>query len=329
MSNFSFASIGVLLILPLPLLVRLLLPREDMQQMNALRVPFYAAINKALQTSTKQRQVMQWWRYLLVILAWIALVIALAGPRWVGEPMVSPQQGRNIMMALDISDSMRVPDMEWLNRRVNRLVVVKQVAEQFIKQRQGDRIGLILFGSKAYLQTPLTFDLATTNNMLEDATIGLAGPRTAMGDAIALAVKRLQQVKGERVLILLTDGASNAGVITPEDAAQLAQQTNIKIYTIGIGSNRVVMSGVFGQQVVSAASDLDEDTLRKISDLTGGLFFRAADARELEKVYQQIDQLEPVAQEKKTLRPITELYYWPLAFAILMVVLLFVRVGRR
>ena len=204
-------------------------------------------------------------------------------------------------------------------RRVTRLQVVKKAADQFVEKRKGDRIGLILFGSRAYLQTPLTFDRQTVIDMLNDATIGLAGIETAIGDAIGLAIKRLREYPVEsRVLILLTDGSNNAGSVKPIPAAKLAAKEKIRIYTIGLGAERMVVASIFGNQVVNPSQDLDESSLKEVAKLTGGLYFRARNTQELEKIYQSLDKLEPISEDTIVFRPKKPLYPWPLALMLLL-----------
>jgi Ca-activated chloride channel family protein len=191
--------------------------------------------------------------------------------------------------------------------------VVKSTARQFIHQRIGDRLGLILFGSQAYLQTPLTFDHQTVLHMLNDTTVGLAGKHTAIGNALGLAIKQLKSRKGQsQVIVLLTDGSNNAGQIKPIQAAKMAAKLGIKIYTIGIGANRLVVNGIFGSQVVNPSASLDEQSLKHIANLTGGVFFRAQNTQDLRKVYRQLNQLEPIKGKQTKLRSITPLYPWPL-----------------
>jgi Ca-activated chloride channel homolog len=319
---FSFAWPWIFLCLPLPFLIHRFIPRATGHQNRALMVPFLSRIEALQQSQSSGNgwQQTHWW---LSYIAWVLLVVAAANPQWLGKPIALPQQGRSIMLALDISGSMRIPDMQLHGQLVNRLQTVKQVATQFIEGRRGDRLGLILFGSRAYLQTPLTFDRKTVHKMLDDATIGLAGQYTAIGDAIGLAIKRLIDTKNKsRVLILLTDGANNRGSLLPLSAAKIAKKDHIKIYTIGIGANRLMVPGIFGPQMVNPSSDLDDTTLRKIASLTGGLFFRATDAKALQKIYQTIDKLEPVASSKQVMRPVTALFYWPLGLAFLIILIL-------
>ena len=209
---------------------------------------------------------------------------------------------------------------------VARVTAVKQVVGDFIERRRGDRVGLILFGSNAYVQAPLTFDTTTVKRFLREAQLGFAGRETAIGDAIGLAVKRLRQLRerpaDSRVLILLTDGANNAGEVQPLDAAKLAADNDVKIHTIGIGSDKMVMPGLFGSsfgsQVVNPSRDLDEESLRRIAELTGGNYFRARDPAELVNIYQLLDAMEPVEQEAQSYRPQKSLFHLPLSVAFLL-----------
>jgi len=204
----------------------------------------------------------------------------------------------------------------------DRLTAVKAVAGNFIEHRKGDRLGLILFGDQAYLQTPLTFDRETVRTLLNEAAIGLAGKSTAIGDAIGLAVKRLRERPAEnRVLILLTDGANTSGSVDPLKAADLAAREGVRIYTIGVGADEMLVRGFFGTQRVPS-NELDEATLTAIAQKTGGQYFRARDIESLQKIYALLDKLEPVSQDEETFRPIHELYAWPLSGALLLTALL-------
>ncbi|KTD52115.1 hypothetical protein Lqui_0959 [Legionella quinlivanii] len=317
---FEIASPWVFLLLGLPLILWFLIPRASSSLPAALQVPFYQsmrAIAEQDQPVLSKKSGLGFW-----FLVWALLVLAAAGPRWVGEPLPLEREGRNIMMVLDLSGSMELNDMLMNGRPVSRLAVVKHAAEQFVKERAGDRIGLILFGSQAYLQTPLTYDRHSVLLRIEDATVGLAGKTTSIGDALGLAVKRLQDVpKSSRVVILLTDGANNSGVLLPLKAAELAKSEQIKVYTIGLGSEAdpQMMSGPFIN--MGAGADLDEDTLKEIASITGGQYFRATDSSSLESIYQKINQLETVQQEHTTLRPQHEYYPWPLAFALALIMM--------
>lgn len=314
---FELASPWVLFFLPLPLLIWFFVPRAVLHLPAALRVPFFNAMLTIV--DNKKRRFAGHAEMGLFFLVWCLLLAAAAGPRWVGEPQPLSREGRNIMLALDLSGSMELPDMILNGHPVSRLAVVKRTAEQFVRERVGDRIGLILFGSRAYLQTPLTYDRQTVLTRLEDATVGLAGQTTSIGDALGLAVKRLQDVPAKgRMIILLTDGANNSGVLTPLKAAELAKLDNIKVYTIGLGSegDPRAMSGVFFN--MNASSDLDEETLKEVANITGGRYFRATDIQSLNAIYQTINQLETITQEQATIRPQQDYYPWPLALACLL-----------
>ena len=219
-----------LLLLPLPALVYFLLPA---QQQVALRVP--ALDDFRFGASTRIRMQPRRWQQWLSLLAWLLLVLAASRPQWLGETVEIPLSGRDLMLAVDLSDSMRTADFILEGEQVNRLQATRQVASRFIERRRGDRLGLILFGSQAYLQTPLTFDRATVATLLDEAVIGIAGRETAIGDAIGMALKRLQGREGEGVLILLTDGANTAGQVSPQKATELAAQQGLRIHTIGVG----------------------------------------------------------------------------------------------
>lgn len=309
-----------LLLLPLPLIIRLLLPAAASVKDAALRVPTLEYFN--LQSSITQQTVNTRWLLLLAVLAWCCLVIATARPQWLGERVDLPISGRDLMLAVDLSESMLEQDFELNGQLLNRLQAVKRVAGDFIQQREGDRIGLILFGENAYLQTPLTFDLKTVNTLLQEAAIGLAGKSTAIGDAIGLAIKRLRDKdKNSRVLILLTDGRNTAGEVEPLKAAKLAAEQGLKIYTIGIGA-KFVERQTFFNTIRRPNNEIDETTLTAIADKTGGKYFRAHDTAELKKIYALLNELEPVEVETKSFRPVTSLFYWPLTAAILIAALL-------
>lgn len=317
--SIEFAWLWALAALPLPLLVAWLWPAAAAPEEAALKLPFDGALaaTGAAKTGSPNRL-----RLVLASLAWVLLVIAAARPQYVGEAVQLPISGRDLMLAVDLSASMQSEDMTLAGREVSRLSAVKAVASEFIEHRRGDRLGLILFGDQAYLQTPLTFDRETLQRQLNEAAIGLAGKRTAIGDAIGLAVKRLRgQAQENRVLILLTDGDNTAGEVTPLKAAQLAKREHVRIYTIGIGAEKMLVQGFFGQQRV-ANTALDEASLKAIAAATGGRYFRARDTAELQKIYQLIDAIEPLSKDQQTFRPIDELYRWPLSGALLITLLL-------
>ncbi len=310
------------LLLPLPLLVYRFTTPADEQHLAALQVPFYQQVEQALPGDGPAHLTRNLWRKGLLIAVWLLLLLAASQPRWVGDPVSLPVTGRDLMMAVDLSGSMEIQDLELQGESVTRLDVIKNVVSDFVMQRKGDRLGLILFGTNAYLQTPLTFDLKTVQTLLNEATIGIAGEKTAIGDAIGLAVRHLRKrPEDQRILILLTDGANTAGEVSPDQAAELAKEEKVRIYTIGVGADEMIQPGIFGSSFgarrVNPSADLDEDMLTKIADKTGGRYFRARNTEELQQIYGLLNQLEPVEQSKETFRPVQSLYYWPLAAALL------------
>jgi Ca-activated chloride channel homolog len=313
----------VLITLPLPWFVwRFIPPAISIQQSSILHIPFFNEIEQCLEKHTKKYLKNTFWgnkRRVLALLIWIVLVLAASNPRWVGEPQYISQSGRDLMLAVDLSSSMSIPDMIIDHKQVERLDAIKAVANNFISHRTGDRIGLILFGSKAYLQTPLTYDLSTVKAMLNDASIGLAGNLTSIGDAIGLAIKHLSQSElGNRVLILLTDGSNNSGSIEPLEAARMAAQQHIRIYTIGVGSENPGRQGLMGLQKLIAKDQLDVATLQSIANETGGLFFQVTDIPSLQLAYKQLDQIEPVPSGHIIYTKKIDLYPWFLSLALIL-----------
>ena len=317
----------LLLLIPLPLLVRRLLPAANASQ-PTLRAPllarFVAQSERYASSGSANRSLLA---TLLLWLMWLMIVFACTRPMWVGDAVVLPAEARDLMLAVDLSGSMQEQDMQIEGNTANRLQVVKKVVGEFVERRQGDRLGLILFGSKAYLQTPLTFDRKTLNTLLQEAQIGFAGQETAIGDAIGIAVKRLQdRPSDQRVLILMTDGRNTTGVLDPMQGADVANKANVRIYTIGIGADTMQAGGIAGffSRTVNPSRDLDESTLQEIAALTGGRYFRARNPQEMAQIYQEIDNLEPIEQEGETIRPTQSLFHYPLALAFLLSMLLVV-----
>ncbi|MDX2418152.1 MAG: VWA domain-containing protein [Xanthomonadales bacterium] len=316
-TGFTIAWPWLLLLAPVPWLLRLLIPAAPSGDLQALRVPWFSAVAGG-KAGWMRRPLLA----LVAALVWLLLVIAASRPQWIGEVESLPVTGRDLLLAVDISGSMDTQDMVLNRSAVNRLKVVKKVAGEFIQRRHGDRVGLILFGSRAYLQTPLTFDTETTATLLDESEIGLAGRETAIGDAIGLAVKRLRDdAAADRVLVLLTDGANTSGEVQPLQAAGFAARDGLTVYTVGVGADEMMVQDFFGSRVVNPSADLDEDTLRAIADQTGGRYFRARDAESLEKIYEILDELEPVESDVETIRPVDELFYWPLGLSYALALL--------
>jgi Ca-activated chloride channel family protein len=308
------------LLAPLPWLVRRLAPAAN-SRLVAVRAPFYREWRQLSESQSVGSARSGLLAHVLLWLLWLSLLTAAARPTWIGEPIELPNSGRDLMIAVDISGSMRLEDMQVGKSMASRVEAVRQLGAQFISERSGDRVGLILFGSKAYVQSPLSFDTDTVKRFLSEARIGFAGEETAIGDAIGLAVKRLKERPAEsRVLILLTDGQDTASSVTPLDTARLAAELGIRIYTIGIGADSLTLPGLFGSSFgsrrVNPSAELDEQTLKEIAGLTGGEYFRARNPQELANIYQILDELEPVEQAATIYRPRQALGYLPLLAAL-------------
>ena len=311
----------MLALAPLPWLYRgWRKPANDEQA--ALLSPVYAQLAAQSESSPAVNR-HNWPALVLLSLIWLTCLVAASRPQWIGEAIALPTSGRDLLLAVDISGSMEVEDMEVRGQLIDRLSVVKAVVGDFVERRSGDRLGLILFGDHAYLQTPLTFDRLTLNTLLQEALIGFAGKGTAIGDAIGLGVKRLKdKTENSRVMILLTDGANTAGEVQPLKAAELAAAYGVKIYTIGVGADEILRRSLFGTRRINPSADLDETTLQAIAEQTGGQYFRARNPEQLAQIYATLDQLEPVSQDAETFRPTRALFYWPLGATLLLSCLL-------
>ena len=316
----------LLLALPLPWLAARLLPPVPASLATALRVPFGDDLG-ALQKVDRRTPRTRW--SLPLLIAWALLCVAAARPQQLGEARQLPQTGRDLLLAVDLSGSMATEDMHLGTQTVDRLTAVKAVLGDFLDRRVGDRVGLLLFGERAYAVTPLTLDRDAVRQQLNDSVVGLAGTETAIGDAIALTVKRLAQNadanhvsnQGERVLILLTDGVNTAGALTPEKAAQLAAQAHVRVHTIGFGGEGIE-TGFFGLRLPKR-SEIDEATLRSIAEKTSGRYFRARDTGELAEIYAELDRIEPAPRPGEILQPRIERYPLPLMLALALAALSF------
>lgn len=305
----------LLLALPLPLLARWLLPPRTDARAAALRVPYGDRLDgiagRAGPAGVRGARWLAW-------LAWALLCVAAARPQVLGPVVQPPQAGRDLMLAVDLSGSMGEDDMQLGGRTVDRLTAAKAVLADFLDRRAGDRIGLVVFGQRAFVLTPLTLDRDTVRQQLDDTVVGLAGRETALGDAIALATKRLHdQPASQRVLVLLTDGVNTAGMIDPAKATELARDAGVRIHAIAFGSDGAGVS-IFGVPLRLPGGEdmIDEAGLRRIADATGGKFFRARETEELAGIYAEIDRLEPVERPGERVRPRVERYHWPLAAAL-------------
>ncbi|MBS0570272.1 MAG: VWA domain-containing protein [Proteobacteria bacterium] len=312
---FEFAWPWQFVLLPLPwLAARVLSPVRDSTGA-ALHLPYPL---EGMQSATGAAPVVAWRRWVALV-GWVLLVCAAARPQWLGPPQDVARTGRDLLLAVDASGSMQTPDMQIGGRAVSRYAAVKAIAGDFIRRRAGDRIGLIVFGSQAYMLTPLTFDRDSVLRQLDESAVGLPGRQTAIGDAIGLAIKRLQQrPRDQRVVILLTDGVNDAGALDPYKAIDLAVAEHVKIYTIGIGADAMTVGGFFGPRTVNPSADIDTRLLSQMAQETGGKFYRAHDTPELAHIYREIDALEPAADKGQPFRPVDEWFWWPLALAALL-----------
>lgn len=295
MSVLHFAWPWLFVALALPLLARALLPAVHGGA--ALRVPTLPA---GAPGDTQTRPA---WPLALAALAWLLLVAAAARPQLPPTPTPQAASGRDLMLAFDVSMSMATADLRLGEQTVERLQAARALADDFLQRRGGDRVGLVVFGAQAYLHTPLTFDLRAVRAALGTAQAGLAGRETALGDAIALATRHLSALPDSaRVLVLLTDGTNTSGTLTPARSAWLARRENVRIHALGIG----------------ASADLNEAALRDIARQTGGSYARATDSAGIARFLQAIESAEPIVRESITVRPMRELYAWPLSLALLL-----------
>lgn len=267
--------------------------------------------NAALKQSKTDRD---WLARLLLMASMAALIVALAQPQRLGDPIEVTDSQRDMVLVVDLSGSMNDRDMRYGANLFRRIDVVKQVLAGFIDGRQGDRMGLVFFADNAYVQAPITRDLASLQQWLLDSSPHMVGSNTAIGEGIALGVRQVRGLEAQdKVVILLSDGSNSAGAVTPFEAARWARDQGVRVYTVGI-------SGFFG--------GADNSTLRQVAQMTGARFFSARDAVELVEIYREIDQLEPIARQTDPVRINEPLYYWPLAIAILLLMTLFVWRGR-
>ena len=319
---FEFVWLYVLLILPLPFVVAWLIkPLTNGEGQDALRVPFFHAFSE---TMGPVFHVSPFFLKSLFFFAWCFLVIAGMRPVWLGEAHYMPSEARQVMLVLDISGSMLERDFMLNNKRMTRVEAVRQMADDFLQKRTGDAIGIILFGTEAYQYVPLTMDMTTVRTMLKEATVGLAGEQTAIGDALGLALKNMKDLPQEaKVIIFLSDGVANAGVLQPQKAIDLAQSMGVKVYSIGLGPDFV--GSFFGQPI---PNNLDEELLKDMAQKTGGAYFRVRSTEELKQVYDQINRLEPIEIEQLQIRPIQELFWIPLLCSLSLFLIGFILKGR-
>ncbi len=252
----------------------------------------------------------------IFIAAWIALILAFMRPVSLGEPIYIPQDARQLMLALDVSNSMSEQDFVLNNRRLSRLSAVQALAKEFIKGRQGDAVGLTIFGSEAFIYVPLTQDVTSAAQMLDEIGVGIAGNQTAIGDALAVALKEMSAIEAnKKVIVLLSDGVANAGIIAPLEAAQKAKEMGVKVYTVGIGANAGGIDSFF---FLPRGAELDEQTLKQMASITGGEYYRVQNTQDLAQMYAVLDKIEPVSIQGNYTRPQKELFFIPLFIAMIL-----------
>jgi Ca-activated chloride channel family protein len=258
-------------------------------------------------------------------LVWCLCITALARPVWLDDEVQGlNEQGRDLLLSVDMSGSMQIKDMQVDGEAVDRLSALKILLSEFIEQRRGDRLGMILFADHAYLASPLSFDLDSLLIQVKELVHGLVGDRTAIGEGIGLGIKQLMNHPAEqRILILLTDGQNTSGSVDPMQAAEMAAKHQVVIYTIGVGADELYQQTLFGSRKINPSQDLDEGALIRIAEMTGGQYYRARSTEELSQIYQEINALNPISEAQQFYRPQYELYYWPLALASLLLMVSF------
>lgn len=307
----TFANSWVFLLLPLPVLIRWLLPAWS-QARPAVRMPGFhhlaehLGLKPEIGATVRRRSKLQ---ALLFVLIWVLAVAALARPQWLEPPVVREMPTRDLLLAVDLSGSMEAEDFTAPNSgMVGRLTAVKQVLDDFLKRRKGDRVGLLIFGNAAFVQAPFTQDLNVVRQLLQETAPRMAGPKTAFGDAIGLGITLFERSKLEqRVMIVLTDGNDTGSDVPPAEAAAIAAHKDIVIHTVAIGD-----PSSLGEEA------LDEEALKAVAAKTGGNYYFAQDRASLEEVYETLDQLETRKVETVTYRPRRDLFHWPLGIGLIM-----------
>ena len=316
----------LLVLLVMPWVARWLLPVMGDRRWPALRLPasnWRAQVRPGRQRAAGRLPV-------LMVLAWFLLVLSAARPQVPQDAAPMPEPAREMILVVDLSGSMAEADMRLGGRPVDRLTAVKAVLTDFLERRRGDRVGLVVFGSQAYTLTPLTTDLETVGRQLADMDIAMAGRETAIGDALALSVRRLRESGDQdsrenggaprRVVVLLTDGVNNAGVVEPARATALATAEGVAVHTIGFGREGSA-PGLFGMVIPRAQAEIDESALRAISDATGGRFFRAQDTGTLSEIYAELDRIEARRAQAPPAQLRRDVFHWPLAAAAALLLL--------
>ncbi len=309
---FSFAAPWVFLLLPLPLLVYFVAPPRQ-EKTASIRIPFFRRVAQAAGVEPRSGSVIQnraWLQTTIVVLIWLLLVLALARPERLGDPIVIEKSARDVVLALDISGSMDQRDFQsQTGAPMQRLDAVKDVVKQFIATREGDRMALIIFGTRAFIQAPFTEDLKSLNGFLDQTQVGMAGPNTALGDAIGLGIRAFDSSQvDQRLMIVLSDGADTSSRMTPVNASAIAAEKNVVIYSVGVGDSNA-----------SGEDRVDLKALQNIAETTGGAYFFADDMQALAQTYERIDALNPRTVETQSYRPRQSLGHVPLVLALIVI----------
>ncbi|NOC44607.1 VWA domain-containing protein [Ruegeria sp. HKCCD7559] len=309
---FSFSAPWVFLLLPLPLLVYAIAPPRR-ETTVSIRIPFFRRVAQAAGVEPQSGSMIRTRARLQTAsaaLIWILLVLALARPERLGDPVVMEKSARDVVLALDISGSMDQRDFRTgSGAPIQRLEAVKEVLRQFISERDGDRIALIIFGTRAFIQAPFTEDLNSLNGFLDQTQVGMAGPNTALGDAIGLGIRTFESSEvDQRLMIVLSDGADTSSRMTPVNASAIAAEKNVVVYTIGVGDPNA-----------TGEDRVDLQALKDIADRTGGEYFFADDATALEQTYARIDSQNPRMVETQSYRPKQSLAHIPLLIALIVI----------
>lgn len=326
-----------LTLLILPIITYFVLPSFKGLHGDAISVPdeFLQAIEKISSkseggiTSKVSAKFSNINKFIFLYLIWTLLVISVCRPQIVGDTIPTKREGREIMLVLDISNSMQQLDLGTRNNPIDRLSAVKYAAKEFISNRTNDKIGLILFATNAYLQVPLTYDKSSLITTIDNMTTGLAGNSTAIGDALGLALKTMRKTDtSEKAIILLTDGENNDGSISIAEAIDMAEKEKIKIYTIGVGKDDALITSMLGFNFNLGNSGIDEKSLKEIAQKSQGQYFRARNAEDLINIYKSIDKLEPTINDDLIIKEVKDIYYIPLLIAFILSVTMLVWVKR-
>lgn len=306
---FTFAHLWVFALLPLPWLLRMILPTRPASCV-AVRVPFgervRAATAKRGSVSEATKKVS---RHVVPVLIWLLVLVSLARPQWLEPPITRDMPTRDLLLLVDLSGSMRQEDFaNAAGQKVDRLTAVKEVLGEFLQRRQGDRVGLVVFGDAPFLQAPFSTDLNLSRQLLDETVIGMAGPRTAFGDAIGLGITLFEKSDAPaKTIIALTDGNDTKSQVPPIEAARVAKERGIRIHTVAIGDPTTV-----GEE------KLDAEALRSVAQEGGGSYFFAADRAQLAGIYHELDKIETRQVKVISHRPRNDLFFWPLLAALLL-----------